>query len=60
MNLVKTGSALFSIMLLLTSFSKPEQPDPKFHLYLLVGQSNMAGRGIITARIQLALHNPMY
>lgn len=49
MNLVKTGSALFSIMLLLTSFSKPEQPDPKFHLYLLVGQSNMAGRGIITA-----------
>src|SRR4051794_5233593 len=21
------------------------EPDPKFHLYLLVGQSNMAGRG---------------
>ncbi|RPD41675.1 sialate O-acetylesterase [Chitinophaga barathri] len=36
-------------MLLLTSFSKPDQPDPAFHLYLLVGQSNMAGRGIITA-----------
>ncbi|MEJ7658253.1 MAG: hypothetical protein WKG07_00820 [Hymenobacter sp.] len=21
------------------------QPDPNFHLYLLMGQSNMAGRG---------------
>jgi hypothetical protein len=49
MNLIKAGSSLFAIMVLLTSFSKPDQPDPKFHLYLLVGQSNMAGRGIITA-----------
>jgi len=23
-----------------------QQPDPNFHLYLLVGQSNMAGRGV--------------
>src|SRR6478735_9988266 len=25
------------------------QPDSSFHLYILVGQSNMAGRGEITA-----------
>lgn len=48
MNLIKAGSSLFAIVLLLTSFSKPGQPDPDFHLYLLIGQSNMAGRGIIT------------
>lgn len=48
MNLIKAGSSLFAVMLLLTSFSKPDQPDPNFHVYLLVGQSNMAGRGIIT------------
>lgn len=48
MNLIKAGSSLFIILLLLTSFSKPDQPDPNFHLYLLVGQSNMAGRGTIT------------
>jgi Domain of unknown function (DUF303). len=38
-------NTLFAVIALLTSFSKP---DPNFHLYLLVGQSNMAGRGIIT------------
>lgn len=48
MRLIKAGSSFFVIMLLLTSFSKPDQPDPNFHLYLLVGQSNMAGRGVIT------------
>src|SRR5690606_26741536 len=52
MNLIKTGSLFVAIVLLLTSFSKPDQPskpdkpDPNFHLYLLVGQSNMAGRGV--------------
>jgi hypothetical protein len=25
------------------------QPDPQFHLYLLIGQSNMAGRGTVDA-----------
>jgi hypothetical protein len=40
---------LFSLMALtLTSFTKQEQPDPNFHLYLLIGQSNMAGRGVLT------------
>lgn len=28
------------------------QPDPAFHLYLLMGQSNMAGRGPITEALQ--------
>jgi hypothetical protein len=54
MQLLKTygGWLLFALVTVLpTSFSKPEpdQPDPNFHLYLLVGQSNMAGRGTITA-----------
>lgn len=51
MILFKSGSRslfLLSITLILVSFSKPEQPDPNFHLYLLVGQSNMAGRGVLT------------
>ncbi|HMI05642.1 MAG TPA: sialate O-acetylesterase [Pedobacter sp.] len=52
MNLFRARSRdlLFLIVILiLASFSKPEQPDPNFHLYLLVGQSNMAGRGTLTA-----------
>ena len=51
MNLLKTGSRnllFIAVMLILASFSKPEQPDPNFHLYLLIGQSNMAGRGVLT------------
>lgn len=31
------------------AFLKPKTPDPAFHLYLLAGQSNMAGRGIVDA-----------
>ncbi|MNX95310.1 Carbohydrate acetyl esterase/feruloyl esterase precursor [compost metagenome] len=52
MNLLSTlriNLLLLLVTLLLASFSKPEQPDPNFHLYLLVGQSNMAGRGVLTA-----------
>lgn len=37
---------VFTSLFLLVSFSKPEGPDPAFHLYLLVGQSNMSGRGV--------------
>lgn len=51
MNLLSTiriNLSLLLITLVLASFSKPEQPDPNFQLYLLVGQSNMAGRGEIT------------
>lgn len=52
MNLLRAGSRnllLLLITLTLASFSKPEKPDPNFHLYLLVGQSNMAGRGVLTS-----------
>lgn len=31
-------------------------PDPNFHLYLLMGQSNMAGRGPITPELAAAGH----
>lgn len=29
---------------------QPAQPDPNFHLYLLIGQSNMSGRGALDAQ----------
>ena len=29
--------------------STPLPPKEKFHLFLLVGQSNMAGRGVVAA-----------
>jgi hypothetical protein len=39
------------LLLLLPALSLPGQtPDPDFHLYLLVGQSNMAGRGKVEAQ----------
>ena len=31
-------------------------PKEKFHLFLLVGQSNMAGRGAVTAADREPLH----
>lgn len=31
-------------------------PDPNFHLYLLLGQSNMAGRGPLTEELKAAHH----
>ena len=30
------------------------RPDPQFHLYLLIGQSNMAGRGPVDAESKVA------
>ena len=43
---------LFSLLILLLGSCKAlyltkNRPDPDFHLYLLVGQSNMAGRGAV-------------
>ena len=40
---------LFSIVAYFLSYAQP-QPDPNFHLYLLAGQSNMAGRGEVTGK----------
>jgi len=41
------------------SFSKPKptKPDPNFHLYLLIGQSNMAGRGQMNAEYRNQFHS---
>jgi hypothetical protein len=39
---------IFSLCLLLATLltrAQQEKPDPNFHVYLLIGQSNMAGRG---------------
>ena len=45
----------FVVALLAASFSPAEEPiklpvKEKFHLFLLVGQSNMAGRGVVDAQ----------
>lgn len=36
------------------------QPDPNFHVYLLMGQSNMAGRGSITETLKAVGHDHVY
>jgi hypothetical protein len=41
---------LFIALVLCSAFTATAQPDSSFHLYLLVGQSNMAGRGEITVQ----------
>lgn len=34
--------------------AQPSQPDPDFHIYLLIGQSNMAGRGKVDSISKLS------
>jgi hypothetical protein len=43
--------AFYAICLLIISMMSQaqEKPDTNFHLYLLIGQSNMAGRGVVDA-----------
>jgi hypothetical protein len=36
------------------------KPDPDFHLYILIGQSNMAGRGLITDEFKTQGHPNLY
>lgn len=52
---MKTSITILSILLILFSqdFSKPKKLD----IYLLIGQSNMAGRGMMTAADTIALQN---
>lgn len=38
---------LLTTLLGITLGTASAEPDPHFHLYLLIGQSNMAGRGIV-------------
>ena len=40
------SSAMF-VLCSVSSVSAGDEPDKNFHLYLLVGQSNMAGRGVV-------------
>lgn len=48
---MKSASTILLLMVSLTILNcsayaqRSHQPDPNFHLYLLIGQSNMAGRG---------------
>jgi hypothetical protein len=40
------------IAMSLALFSNAQEPDSSFHLYLLIGQSNMAGRGTLSEKNQ--------
>lgn len=49
--MIKKIDLSYLVLLLLSITAKaqvPQKPDPKFEIYLLMGQSNMAGRGIVT------------
>lgn len=40
--------------------SSQEKPNPHFDLYILIGQSNMAGRGVITDEFKAQGHHNLY
>ena len=40
-------SLLITLLIFVGTFAARAEPDPSFHLYLLIGQSNMAGRGVV-------------
>jgi hypothetical protein len=44
-------SACFIVLL---GTTRAAEPDPNFHLYLLIGQSNMAGRGVVDSESKQA------
>jgi len=48
---MKKTLLIISSLLTASAFgqTQPAAPDPNFHLYLLIGQSNMAGRGALDA-----------
>ena len=43
-------SSLLGLPLIVATGESPKVPKNQFHLYLLVGQSNMAGRGKVEAQ----------
>ena len=51
--LLLSGLIMFCLSL---NAQVPKTPDPKFEIYLLMGQSNMAGRGAITPEYQELTH----
>lgn len=44
--------ALLQIAVLPLFAQTPTMPDPNLHIYILMGQSNMAGRGVITTEFK--------
>ncbi|RZM24622.1 MAG: sialate O-acetylesterase [Pedobacter sp.] len=42
------------LVMIISNAAGQEKTDPNFELYILIGQSNMAGRGVITPEEQLA------
>lgn len=52
----KTILAFTLIISILTSAVAQLKPDPKFELYILIGQSNMAGRGPLTPESENMSH----
>lgn len=43
---------LVSVLLFYSVYVSAQMPDPNFHIYILMGQSNMAGRGKITPELK--------
>lgn len=66
MNKRKTDIRIRRVVLLTFLFGSislaavAQQPDPSFHIYLLMGQSNMAGRGVITEEYAKQRHSNVY
>lgn len=48
----KTPLALALYLIIAVNAFAQTKPDPSFHLYILMGQSNMAGRGPITPELK--------
>jgi len=46
---MKKTLLIISSLFAASAFAQAQAPDPNFHLYLLIGQSNMAGRGAVDA-----------
>ncbi len=51
-NMLKKTLALLPLMLMICTHTCAQKPDPNFQLYILIGQSNMAGRGPITSELK--------
>src|SRR5438067_2462520 len=50
MNFIRYFFAI--VLTVYTNHLHAQKPDPNFHLYILMGQSNMAGRGPITPQLK--------
>ena len=48
------------LLVLIASGALAQQPDPKFELYILAGQSNMAGRGYVTGDFKTEGNDHVY